>query len=46
MKPVFADTSYFIALINPTDVGGTSLAIDIPQELIDRLLGRTTDFSI
>lgn len=32
--------------INPTDVGGTSLAIDIPQELIDRLLGRTTDFSI
>ena len=33
--------------INPTDLaGGTSLAIDIPQELIDRLLGRTTDFSI
>jgi len=26
--------------------GGTSLAIDLPQELIDRLLGRTTDFSI
>ena len=33
--------------INPTDFdGGTSLAIDLPQELIDRLLGRTTDFSI
>lgn len=33
--------------INPTDVdGGTSQAIDLPQELIDRLLGRTTDFSI
>jgi phosphoadenosine phosphosulfate reductase len=33
--------------INPTDLdGGTSLAIDLPQELIDRLLGRTTDFSI
>ena len=33
--------------INPTDVdGGTSTAVDLPQELIDRLLGRTTDFSI
>lgn len=33
--------------INPTDrVGGTGPAIDLPQELIDRLLGRTTDFSI
>jgi phosphoadenosine phosphosulfate reductase len=33
--------------INPTDVdGGTSTAIDLPQELVDRLLGRTTDFSI
>ena len=33
--------------INPTDfASGTSLAIDLPQELIDRLLGRTTDFSI
>lgn len=33
--------------INPTDLdGGTSQAIDLPQELIDRLLGRTTDFSI
>jgi len=33
--------------INPTDFAdGTTLAIDLPQELIDRLLGRTTDFSI
>jgi phosphoadenosine phosphosulfate reductase len=33
--------------INPSDMdGGTSQAIDFPQELIDRLLGRTTDFSI
>jgi phosphoadenosine phosphosulfate reductase len=33
--------------INPTDLAdGSSLAIDLPQELIDRLLGRTTDFSI
>jgi len=33
--------------INPTDfASGASLAIDLPQELIDRLLGRTTDFSI
>ncbi|MBS0204098.1 MAG: phosphoadenylyl-sulfate reductase [Planctomycetes bacterium] len=33
--------------INPTDFdGGTSQAIDLPQDLIDRLLGRETDFSI
>jgi phosphoadenosine phosphosulfate reductase len=33
--------------INPSDFAdGTSIAIDLPQELIDRLLGRTTDFSI
>jgi phosphoadenosine phosphosulfate reductase len=33
--------------INPTDVdGGTSHQIDLPQELVDRLLGRSTDFSI
>lgn len=33
--------------INPTDVdGGTSSQIDLPQELVDRLLGRSTDFSI
>jgi len=33
--------------INPTDLAsGASLSIDIPQELIDRLLGRMTDFSI
>ncbi len=33
--------------INPTDFdGGTAQHIDLPQELIDRLLGRSTDFSI
>jgi phosphoadenosine phosphosulfate reductase len=33
--------------INPSDLAsGASLAIDLPQELIDRMLGRTTDFSI
>lgn len=33
--------------INPTDVdGGTSLAIDLPQDLVDRILGRMTDFVI
>ena len=33
--------------INPTDLeGGSSLAIDLPQELIDRILGRETDFVI
>lgn len=33
--------------INPSDfASGASLTIDLPQELIDRLLGRTTDFSI
>ncbi|NOX53087.1 MAG: phosphoadenylyl-sulfate reductase [Planctomycetes bacterium] len=33
--------------INPTDVDqDTSLAIDLPQELIDRILGRETDFVI
>ena len=33
--------------INPTDFdSGAALAIVLPQELIDRLLGRTTDFSI
>lgn len=33
--------------INPTDVkGGTSKAIDLPQPLIDKILGRTADFTI
>ena len=33
--------------INPTDVkGGTDKSIDLPQPLIDKILGRTTDFSI
>jgi phosphoadenosine phosphosulfate reductase len=33
--------------INPTDVeGGTSSHVDLPQDLVDRLLGRSTDFSI
>ncbi len=33
--------------INPTDKdGGTTSHIDLPQELADRLLGRSTDFSI
>jgi phosphoadenosine phosphosulfate reductase len=33
--------------INPTDKdGGTSSHVDLPQELVDRLLGRSTDFSI
>jgi phosphoadenosine phosphosulfate reductase len=33
--------------INPTDRdGGLSKSIDLPQDLIDRLLGRTTDFAI
>ena len=33
--------------INPTDKdGGTSSQIDLPQELIDKILGRATDFSI
>ncbi len=33
--------------INPTDVdGGTNSFVDLPQELVDRLLGRSTDFSI
>jgi phosphoadenosine phosphosulfate reductase len=33
--------------INPTDLDrGTSKAIDLPQELIDRILGRVTDFAI
>lgn len=33
--------------INPTDVeGGTASAIELPQDLIDRLFGRVTDFAI
>lgn len=33
--------------INPTDKdGGTSHHVDLPQELVDRILGRSTDFSI
>lgn len=33
--------------INPSDFGsGQALSIDLPQELIDRMLGRSTDFSI
>ncbi len=33
--------------INPTDLDqATSLAIDLPQELVDRILGRMTDFMI
>ena len=43
------DTTYYNVNrhINPTDVdGGTSSHIDLPQEFVDRLLGRSTDFSI
>jgi phosphoadenosine phosphosulfate reductase len=33
--------------INPTDVeGGTSISVDLPQDAIDRLFGRVTDFAI
>ena len=33
--------------INPTDVkGGTAKSIDLPQPLIDRILGRSADFMI
>lgn len=33
--------------INPTDMkGGTDKSIELPQKLIDKLLGRSTDFSI
>lgn len=33
--------------INPTDKdGGTHSHVDLPKELVDRLLGRSTDFSI
>ena len=33
--------------INPSDFGdGGAVSVDLPQELIDRILGRTTDFSI
>jgi phosphoadenosine phosphosulfate reductase len=33
--------------INPTDLDrGASKSIDLPQELIDRILGRVTDFAI
>jgi len=33
--------------INPTDLDrGTNAAIDLPQELIDRILGRKVDFAI
>lgn len=33
--------------INPTDIdGGTSVAVDLPQDVIDRLFGRETDFAI
>jgi phosphoadenosine phosphosulfate reductase len=33
--------------INPTDKeGGTSNHVELPQELVDKLLGRSTDFSI
>jgi len=33
--------------INPTDLdGGTSKAIDLPQDLIDRILGQKSDFMI
>lgn len=33
--------------INPTDVeGGTSSHIDLPQDIVDRVLGRSTDFAI
>jgi phosphoadenosine phosphosulfate reductase len=33
--------------INPTDLDrGTDIAIDLPQELIDRILGRKVDFAI
>jgi phosphoadenosine phosphosulfate reductase len=33
--------------INPTDLDrGTDVAVDLPQELIDRILGRKVDFAI
>ena len=33
--------------INPTDLdGGTESAIDLPRELVDRILGRKVDFAI
>lgn len=33
--------------INPSDFGGAAThSIDLPQDVIDRVLGRTTDFSI
>jgi phosphoadenosine phosphosulfate reductase len=33
--------------INPTDLDrGTESAIDLPQELVDRILGRKVDFAI
>jgi len=33
--------------INPTDVeGGTAVAVDLPQDLVDRIFGRVTDFAI
>lgn len=33
--------------INPTDVdGGTSTSVELPQDLIDRIFGRVTDFAI
>jgi hypothetical protein len=33
--------------INPTDLDrGADIAVDLPQELIDRILGRKVDFAI
>lgn len=33
--------------INPTDTdGGTDISIDLPAELVDRILGRSVDFAI
>jgi phosphoadenosine phosphosulfate reductase len=33
--------------INPTDMdGGTSVGVDLPQDVIDRVFGRETDFAI
>ncbi|GIX03018.1 MAG: phosphoadenosine phosphosulfate reductase [Planctomycetaceae bacterium] len=33
--------------INPTDVeGGTAVAVDLPQDVVDRLFGREVDFAI
>ena len=33
--------------INPTDVdGGTGPSVEMPQDLVDRMFGRTTDFAI